>query len=810
MIRHRAGDGGIIRVLYVDDDEQNRAVAKTFLEKELDIKVETVDDATIALQRVRSGDLDVVVSDLMMVGMDGIELLKDIRSFGSDIPFIILSARRREEVVLKAFSEGADFYVQRGGGQRSQFIELAGKIRNSHLSRVRERELSRLMAATESSIDGIAIFDPDLNLSYANRSFLDTLGFSNLHDALGSHIETLFIPTDEGYADSVPIQDLEEKGHHLSRRVIATHQGRTVNVEVSVTSLADRGAISVVRDIGELLRKEDELKSLNERNAAILDSIPDRIILLDTTNELLISSGESETWSVMGIEPKRPDSNGLEANGDRLDRLMIKKIGEMRRGEHLRPFKYSRESDGELRHFEARMNLIDEGLSMIIERDITELHDAKSIAEENARKNEESKRLLESILQTQTEMICRFNSDTTLTYVNDSYCRYFRKSPKDIIGKRFLEFVPKLWHASILESISNLTPDDPILNYAHEVVRDDGAVGWQEWTDTAMFSPEGDLLFIQSVGRDITQVVMYQEEQDRQIHLKEVLINILSDFIRSQVDGYEQSVQDSLRQIGEFVGVDRCYIFEYDFRNKVCNNTYEWCDDGADTQIKNLQRVPLSLIKEWADRHRSAEAIHIPDVAACGNKDIRSLLEAQGVESLLTIPLMDNNGCKGFVGFDSVRKKRDFEPSEISLLRIYADMLVVLNSRMEAERDLRRVDELNRLLIDNYPDVVYATDLMGNIIHISENVEDILGYTPEEMRGMGLDFIVGPADGLFRNIDISHLEDKISRGDVDDVMNTPVEIMAKNGAIVKAETSNRLYKGRDGRWIFIGYAKRLQ
>jgi len=47
------------------------------------------------------------------------------------------------------------------------------------------------------------------------------------------------------------------------------------------------------------------------------------------------------------------------------------------------------------------------------------------------------------IVQEQTELICRFNPQKKLVFVNDAYCRYFRKKRQDLIGKSFLAFILK-------------------------------------------------------------------------------------------------------------------------------------------------------------------------------------------------------------------------------------------------------------------------------------------------------------------------------------------------------------------------------
>ena len=72
---------------------------------------------------------DAIISDYQMPVMDGIAFLKTVRASGNTIPFILFTGRGREEVVIQALNEGADFYLQKGGEPVSQFTELGHQIR---------------------------------------------------------------------------------------------------------------------------------------------------------------------------------------------------------------------------------------------------------------------------------------------------------------------------------------------------------------------------------------------------------------------------------------------------------------------------------------------------------------------------------------------------------------------------------------------------------------------------------------------------------------------------------------------------------
>ncbi|VVS92454.1 PAS domain S-box protein [Desulfoluna spongiiphila] len=102
-------------------------------------------------------------------------------------------------------------------------------------------------------------------------------------------------------------------------------------------------------------------------------------------------------------------------------------------------------------------------------------------------------------------MVCRFLPDGRLTDVNESYCRMFGMARDELLGHNFFAFLPRKERGAVKDHFLSLTPENPMDTYEHEVVTPDGRRGWQEWTDRAIFSDEGELREFQSIGRDITE-----------------------------------------------------------------------------------------------------------------------------------------------------------------------------------------------------------------------------------------------------------------------------------------------------------------
>ncbi|HEX5084704.1 MAG TPA: MASE1 domain-containing protein [Blastocatellia bacterium] len=117
----------------------------------------------------------------------------------------------------------------------------------------------------------------------------------------------------------------------------------------------------------------------------------------------------------------------------------------------------------------------------------------------------ESEARYRSVVESQTELICRYLPDTTLTFVNDAYCRHFGKTWEDLIGMKFLELIPEDSRDGVRGQVESLIQRPRTESNEHEVLLPDGRIGWQQWIDHAIRDAGGKIVEFQAVGRDITE-----------------------------------------------------------------------------------------------------------------------------------------------------------------------------------------------------------------------------------------------------------------------------------------------------------------
>jgi PAS domain S-box-containing protein len=276
----------MISVLYVDDEVDLLELGQHFLMLTGEFEVAISPSARASLASFSNGHPlpDAVVSDYQMPGMDGIAFLKAVREQFGDLPFILFTGRGREEVVIEAINNGADFYLQKGGEPKAQYAELAQKLRQAVRRRHAEQDLQQSEARYRSIVNDqtelIVRFTLDGTITFVNDAyrshFMPMLG---LGEVVGQKIGSINQRGDfelvDGFLGSLtpenPVGEME--------RSSTTVDGRSVRHRWIVRALfGTDGTITefqvVGRDVTEQKVAEQDLRESEERFAAFMDHLP--------------------------------------------------------------------------------------------------------------------------------------------------------------------------------------------------------------------------------------------------------------------------------------------------------------------------------------------------------------------------------------------------------------------------------------------------------------------------------------------------------------------------------------------------------
>jgi two-component system sensor kinase FixL len=135
-----------------------------------------------------------------------------------------------------------------------------------------------------------------------------------------------------------------------------------------------------------------------------------------------------------------------------------------------------------------------------------------------------SEELYREVVESQTDLVCRYRADTTLTFVNRACCKYFGQESSELLGKKFLDLISPNVRAAVLRSIHLLSDDHKVRKIEHDVALPGGAVGWLQWTTYAILAPDGAVAEFQAIGTDITDRKRAEEAQESLAHASRLAV----------------------------------------------------------------------------------------------------------------------------------------------------------------------------------------------------------------------------------------------------------------------------------------------
>lgn len=255
-----------------------------------------------------------------------------------------------------------------------------------------------------------------------------------------------------------------------------------------------------------------------------------------------------------------------------------------------------------------------------------------------------------------------------------------------------------------------------------------------------------------------------------QAKYQQLLLELANSFVNLPLDEIDTAIQSALEKMAIFVEADRAYIFDYDVDAQTASNSYEWCAEGISPEIDNLQDLPLDSLPGWFVTHAQGESIIIDDVIQLEEGSLKEILVSQNIQSLITLPLINQNNCLGFVGFDAVRKKHHFSELEMTLLDLFSNLLSNVHDRRLSEARLTYERGFLKTLINNIPDLIWLKGPDGVYLNCNPRFEAFFGAKEAEIVGKtDYDFVDRELADFFRGHDRHVMETDITHVNEEEV-----------------------------------------
>ena len=512
----------VIRVLYVDDEPSLLEIGKQFLERSGDLSLVIIGSAPEAIDLLKKEQFDAIVSDYQMPGMDGIEFLKYVREHYGHIPFILFTGRGREEVVIQALDNGADFYLQKGGDPKSQFAELRNKIAKA----VNENQAVTAHKDFEHRLLDIINFLPDATLAidthgmtiawnYAMEqmtgvSAKEIIGKGNYEYALPFYHERrpmlldLILNYDKTIADKY--ETVKHDGDKLisDKFIPVLYGGKGAYLWFVASPFFDAngncaGAIESIRDITDQKKMELSLRASERRYHNVFESAGEAIIVVDRDSGIIL---DANTAAMRLYGYTRNEFRSLQSkdlSGDKRRMIQPDQEGIL----HI-PMRQNQKKDGTLFPAEISGNIYPQKkrtIAIITVRDITK----NKKAEQALMESEEKYR---TIFDNAGDAIAIHDLEGNFIEVNEIICRRLGYSREELLKVKVSDTDDPDHARYVGERIRDLTKKGHIIFETIHITRDGRRIPTE--VNAALFHI-GKKPVVMSIARDVTDRKLAEE-----------------------------------------------------------------------------------------------------------------------------------------------------------------------------------------------------------------------------------------------------------------------------------------------------------
>ena len=328
------------------------------------------------------------------------------------------------------------------------------------------------------------------------------------------------------------------------------------------------------------------------------------------------------------------------------------------------------------------------------------------------------------------------------------------------------------------------------------IIRDEeGNEHWVSANAAPIRDDQGQITSGIVVFHDITDRKRSEQRQVDESRFQQVLGEIAKEFINIPSSSIDEGINQALKTAGEFAKADRSYVIKFDFQAGTIRNTHEWCMAEIAPQIDNLQDVPIEVFSWIIDQLVNLRVVNIPYVAELPPeaKEAQDEFEAEGIQSLLLVPLVSEARCFGTVGFDFVKQTKRCTESEIKLLKMLGATLSNIIDRKQAEDALRQSEKRYKTLTHNLHVGIYRNTpgSRGKFIEANPAIVEIFGYSSRD------EFMATNVADLYQNPEHRIIfKDHISK--YGSVKKYEVNLQKKDGTPFVGSVSAVAVKGSNG------------
>ncbi len=298
-----------------------------------------------------------------------------------------------------------------------------------------------------------------------------------------------------------------------------------------------------------------------------------------------------------------------------------------------------------------------------------------------------------AVIETQSDLVCRWRADGTLTFVNEAFCHAVGKSSQELLGSNLLAYASPEEVEKTKEFIASVRPNNPNGMLEQHVRLSSGEEHWYQWQARAIFGAQDQLIEIQSVGRDITELKRAEEG----VRLQAARANALASTaarLNSRLD-LNKVLEAICEETARALSVPAVAVFMHD---KERGMLVPAAATGLPKSKTEFARIPLKQYNQYAQKLDSIVVIR--DIQAEAGLTNVPIFAEMNIRTVASSSMLRDGHLLGILAPMNFAV-REFTEDELNLLKALADQaaLAISNARLfkDTERSLQHLQALREI-----------------------------------------------------------------------------------------------------------------
>ena len=350
-------------------------------------------------------------------------------------------------------------------------------------------------------------------------------------------------------------------------------------------------------------------------------------------------------------------------------------------------------------------------------------------------------------------MVVLLGADRRFLACNDAFCEYMGKSKEAIRDQPLEAVVDPLSLPHVRQMLDRCRDQRAPLNDTVPLTHN----GSEVWV-TVFFQP-----IFENGGAQAATLVIFNDvteryAMERTLQRRDLLLQSTSQAAQMLLSDnrlFDETVNNVLELLGRATEVDRVYVWSihpspHPEVNPELHTTqlYEWSEGAEPQQDSDIctNRPVSEAIPTWIDTFMSGKCVsslvrNMPQLE-------QDQLAPQGIISIMTAPILFHGELWGFIGFDDCHSEYVWTESEENILRAAGTLIGTAIHNQRINEALRQAQERFRMVEEATGEIIWSVDAGLKLAYISEKLTPVLGYTPEEMLGEDVRFLLQHPEDL--------------------------------------------------------------